>query len=78
MNFNPIPTVSAKCSKLKVKVMIDSVCCAGSAVSGTLELNCSDDCLLLGQIYVELNAFEGMLPLIKNSWEKMLLQNHSS
>lgn len=64
MAFNPVPTTPGKSSKLKINVLLDStIYAAGGNLYGRLEVvSSSHRSLKLGEIAVELNGFEGMLP----------------
>ena len=61
--FNPLPTVPGKCSKLKLHITFDDqLYVAGSPLKGRLELLCSSaKQVLLGEIAVELKATEEIL-----------------
>lgn len=62
LNFNPLPTVTAKCPKLKLHVVLDSqVYIAGSKLTGRLEIvSLSSSKLQLGEISVRLAGVEGV------------------
>ena len=63
MNFNPTPSTTGKCSKLKLHVMLDStIYVAGSNLHGRMQISSfSEDVLRLGEICVELHGVEGMI-----------------
>ncbi len=63
INFNPIPTTTGKCSKLKINVYLDStIYVAGGNLHGRLELVSSVTGILkIGEIAVELCGYEGTL-----------------
>ncbi|KAJ3271337.1 hypothetical protein HDV01_006842 [Terramyces sp. JEL0728] len=63
VKFNPIPSTSGKCSKLKINVVFDSsLHVAGGSINGRLEVASSTSkYLLLGEISVELNGIEEIL-----------------
>ncbi|KAI8910388.1 hypothetical protein EDD86DRAFT_246756 [Gorgonomyces haynaldii] len=56
MTFNPLPTSSGKCSKLRLDIYLDSdVYCAGTLLCGRVDLSCaSSKKVLLGEIAVEI------------------------
>lgn len=62
ISFNPIPTTSGKCSKLKINVFLDStIYVAGGNLHGRLELVSSvcGSLLRIGEIAIELCGYEG-------------------
>lgn len=61
IQFNPLPSATGKCSKLKINLIFDSTLfVAGGSIKGKLELiSTSDTVLSLGQIAVNLSGFEG-------------------
>ncbi|KAJ3320924.1 hypothetical protein HDV06_004702 [Boothiomyces sp. JEL0866] len=62
VKFNPIPSTSGKCSKLKINVVFDSsLHVAGGSINGRLEVvSSTSKYLLLGEISVQLNGIEGI------------------
>jgi hypothetical protein len=60
VKFNPLPTTSGKCSKLKIAIVLDSThYIAGGLLKGRFELFCSTNQeVWLGDICVELSGFE--------------------
>nr|KAJ3420176.1 hypothetical protein HK105_005988 [Polyrhizophydium stewartii] len=69
MAFNPAPTHSTRCSKLKLKIVLDkTLFLAGEPVRGHLELTCfSNHSVRLGEIAVELNGVEKLAEGVLNS-----------
>ncbi|KAJ3251546.1 hypothetical protein HK103_002262 [Boothiomyces macroporosus] len=70
VKFNPIPSTSGKCSKLKINVVFDSsLHVAGGSINGRLEVvSSTSKYLLLGEISVQLNGIEEILrPSFKQS-----------
>lgn len=61
IEFNPKPTTSGKCSKLKLDLSFDSTLfVAGGSLDGRIDFQCfSKSKVKLGRIAVELNGFEG-------------------
>jgi hypothetical protein len=60
VKFNPLPTTSGKCSKLKIAIVLDSThYVAGGLLKGRFELfSSSNHDVWLGDICVELSGFE--------------------
>ncbi len=60
VKFKPLPSVSGKCSKIKINLLFDSTLfVAGESIQGMFELTSFTDAgLHLGDIFVELSGYE--------------------
>ncbi len=61
VKFQPLPSTSGKCSKLKINITLNSTLfVAGESIAGRVEVSSSTDSYLyLGEIAVDINGYEG-------------------